>query len=568
MHPKRIYRHAGKAPRACAQVGRSAAACALAVLLGTLAMVPCTAPGEGARPSQRNPSPYDALPRDSATLPREHRYHALRVIDAETGRGVPLVELRATSEAAWWTDSAGVVALDEPGWFGRSVFLHVRSPGYAHPKDGFGYAGVRFTPERGGSTTVRLQRLNVAERLYRITGADIYRDSVLLGLPTPIREPLLNAGVTGQDSVVATPYRGRLYWCWGDTNLLRYPLGNFGATGATSDLPGRGGLPPSQGIDFRYFTGSDGFVRPMCPEPSNGMRWLEGLLVVPDATGADRLVARMANHRDLAYAHDVHLMRWSDEKGHFESIRRWDIHAGYRIAQPFFARTGGRVYAYLHPELRVPATVEALADLGRYEAFTCVAGDGRWLGADTQVARDAAGRPHYRWVAGGDMLHGERLSQLVRTGKLAEGEAWMRLRDVETGARVPARWLESVAWNSWRRCWIGFFASKPGEVWYSEAASPVGPWVQARRVAEHGDTNFYNIAHHSFFDEEGGRRVYFEGTYTVAFSAAKAPTPRYDYNQIMYRLDLSDPRLRFPQGTEPALDPVEPVADARGGPVR
>ena len=40
------------------------------------------------------------------------------------------------------------------------------------------------------------------------------------------------------------------------------------------------------------------------------------------------------------------------------------------------------------------------------------------------------------------------------------------------------------------------------------------------------------------------RLVYFEGTYVTTFSGNPVATPRYDYNQIMYRLDLADPRLR------------------------
>ena len=492
-------------------------------------------------------------------------YHTFTVIDAATGRGVPLVELRATDAAAWWTDSAGRVAWDEPGWLGRPVYLQVRSPGYEYPKDGYGYAGVRVTPVRGGGTTIRLARRNVAERLYRVTGAGIYRDSVRLGRPVPLPEPLLNGGVTGQDTVVVTPWRGRLFWAWGDTNVLHYALGNFGATGATSEWPGRGGLAPEEGIAFTYFVQADGAVRPLCPEPANGMRWLESLLVVPDAQGVDRLIARMANHRDLAYAHDVHVMQWDDERGHFVSIQRWAMHAGLRTSHPFFARVGGRVYAYLLPELRVPANVASLADLGAYEAFTCLRGEGRWSGAAAAVVeRDARGRVQFRWVRGADVLDGARLGELVRAGKLAAEESWLRLRDAETGQPVAVRALESVAWNAWRRRWIGFCAPRPGEVWYTEADSPVGPWTQARRVAEHGDYNFYNLAHHAFFNEAGGRRVYFEGTYTEAFSAAKARTPHYDYNQLMYRLDLGDPRLQLPPTREPALDPVEPVADAHG----
>jgi hypothetical protein len=39
--------------------------------------------------------------------------------------------------------------------------------------------------------------------------------------------------------------------------------------------------------------------------------------------------------------------------------------------------------------------------------------------------------------------------------------------------------------------------------------------------------------------------IYFEGTYASTFSRKEDPTPRYDYNQVMYRLDLSDPRLKL-----------------------
>ena len=35
----------------------------------------------------------------------------------------------------------------------------------------------------------------------------------------------------------------------------------------------------------------------------------------------------------------------------------------------------------------------------------------------------------------------------------------------------------------------------------------------------------------------------FEGTYTAEFTNRAQKTPRYDYNQILYRLDLNDPAL-------------------------
>jgi len=55
----------------------------------------------------------------------------------------------------------------------------------------------------------------------------------------------------------------------------------------------------------------------------------------------------------------------------------------------------------------------------------------------------------------------------------------------------------------------------------------------------HNHYSFYNPVQDAFFDQDGGRIIYFEGTYTGTFSRNEDFTPRYDYNQIMYRLDLS-----------------------------
>jgi len=40
--------------------------------------------------------------------------------------------------------------------------------------------------------------------------------------------------------------------------------------------------------------------------------------------------------------------------------------------------------------------------------------------------------------------------------------------------------------------------------------------------------------------------IFFEGTYTHSFSGNPEQTPRYDYNQVLYKLDLDDPRLALP----------------------
>ena len=45
------------------------------------------------------------------------------------------------------------------------------------------------------------------------------------------------------------------------------------------------------------------------------------------------------------------------------------------------------------------------------------------------------------------------------------------------------------------------------------------------------------------FDAEGGRLIYFEGTYTLEFLGNPLAPECSDFNQILYRLDPVDPRL-------------------------
>src|SRR6185436_17741553 len=92
----------------------------------------------------------------------ENPYFVIQVIDESTGRGVPLVELKTVNNVSCWTDSAGVVAFNEPGLMDREVYFHVASPGYEDPKDAFGNRGVKLRPAAGKRAEVKLRRLNIA----------------------------------------------------------------------------------------------------------------------------------------------------------------------------------------------------------------------------------------------------------------------------------------------------------------------------------------------------------------------------------------------------------------------
>src|SRR5688572_2285349 len=117
----------------------------------------------------------------------------IRVTDQETGRGVPLVQLSTPRDAIrFWTDSNGVAAIDDAALIRRDVIFSITSHGYEFQEKIFDKPATRVHVEPGKHAEIKIRRTNVAERLYRITGAGIYRDSVLAGLPVPIAQPLLN----------------------------------------------------------------------------------------------------------------------------------------------------------------------------------------------------------------------------------------------------------------------------------------------------------------------------------------------------------------------------------------
>ena len=138
-------------------------------------------------------------------------YAEIRVLDEATGRGVPLVELRTVDAQRFVTDNAGRVAFREPDLMGREVFFHVKSHGYEVKKDGFGHAGVRVTPVAGKVATIKVKRVNIAERVCRLTGRGLWRDSELLGHKVPKTN---NGLVAGQDSIQSAIYDA--YWRWDD----------------------------------------------------------------------------------------------------------------------------------------------------------------------------------------------------------------------------------------------------------------------------------------------------------------------------------------------------------------
>ncbi len=480
-------------------------------------------------------------------LAADEAYFTIQVVDRQTGRGVPLVEFKTTNHLRYYTDSQGIVAFLEPGLMDREVYFHVRSHGYEYPKDGFGYRGVRLNTAPGETATIRIDRINIAERLYRVTGQGIYRDSVLVGRSAPLENPVLNGQVMGQDSVFTCLYRGRIFWMWGDTGRASYPLGNFAMSGAMSDLPERSGLDPAVGVNLEYFVDENGFSRKMAPLEESGLVWLDGLITVEDPPGQERMVAKFARLSGLDKVLERGLMVYNDEIDTFEPLVRPGLEfLPYRnTGHAFKVEVQGTPYYYftspspMGSRLRVRASWDDVIDANRYEVLTA-------LSSDKADGSDA------RWISFGELLTTMGMTKPAVIEALEAEAKGVRVYDAESGEAVSPH-NGTVYYNAHRQRWIGIFVqhfgtpSVLGEVWYAEADTPVGPWAYARKIVTHDKYSFYNPKHHPLFDQEGGRTIYFEGTYSATFSGSEeSATPRYDYNQIMYRLNLDEPRLTLP----------------------
>jgi hypothetical protein len=432
----------------------------------------------------------------------------VEVVDKENGWPVPLVELRTTHDVALVTDNAGVVAIDQPELLDREVYFHIAGHGYAPRADGFGYRGVRLTPRAGETLRVEVERSIIAKRLGRLTGAGIFAESQKLGEYAEWRE----SGVFGCDSIQLAEYRGRLFWSWGDTDLARYPLGVFHMSSATTSLRPLETFEPPIALQYDYFTDEQGIPRGVAKMAGDGPTWLSGYATVPDAKGNIRFGATYSKIRGYLEAYEIGLCVWNDETENFEHLKTlWTKSSDTPKPPPF---PDGHVTTVKNadgaetllfgnplPMLRCPATFEAWQDPTAWERL------------EPQKSLPSATSDE---------------NVVVHTG--------------------------SIAWSEFRRRWVTVFMQaqgKPsafGELWYAEADAPTGPWGPAVKVLSHDNYTFYNPRLHPELVDSDSPFLLFEGTYTATFADRPAPTPRYDYNQILYRLDLNDPKLAPAQG--------------------
>jgi hypothetical protein len=276
------------------------------------------------------------------------------------------------------------------------------------------------------------------------------------------------------------------------------------------------------------------------------------VFTVRDDGGQERLFARNARYLDLATNVEQGLALFNDSTETFQRFQSYALDAPISPQGHAFRHSvGGDEYIYFsltYPNVRVKADWYDVTHISEWEAFTPLRENSRYDSANPPLDLDAFGKPIFGWKKNTDPLSYEMLEDLVVQGHLERDELPFRLEDFATGEPVRLH-RSSVHWNEFRQSWImigveSWGDSFLGEVWFSEAPTPEGPWAGAVKVATHdrganGDYSFYNPTSHPFFDQQAGRFIYFEGTYSNTFSGNSTPTPLYDYNQMMYRLDLS-----------------------------
>jgi hypothetical protein len=426
----------------------------------------------------------------------------IEVVDKGNGWPVPLVELETVHGVKFVTDNAGLIAFDAPELMGEATWCGVRGFGYGVRKDGFGFEGVRFTPQPGGRLRVQVERRIIAKRLGRITGAGVFCESQKLGEEKDWPE----SGIVGCDSVQNVVLDGRLFWLWGDTSLAKYPLGIFDGTAAHTPLCPLDRFEPPVRLRLDYYRDAAGAPKPIAKMAGNGPTWVTGVASVPDAAGVKRLVGTFMKITPPMEAYRAGLCVWDKDAEQFAELKTvWEqsgkeprsqpLLEGHRVEWQDADRESWLLFGNPFPVVRCPATFEAWADPGTWEPL----------------------------------------------------EAPPVLHDPQGNQVVPHS--GSIAWNLWRRRWVAVFMEKFGkpsafgEIWYAEAESPLGPWGPAVKVVSHDNYTFYNPRIHPEFTAADAPVLIFEATFTQQFADKPAPVARHDYNQILYRLDLDDATL-------------------------
>jgi len=503
--------------------------------------------------------------------------------------------------------------IDEPPSLSTANALGVPSCAPPDPSDPFD-VGVLLNTSTGGRATVFVTRCQPAERFYRLTGGGLYRDMVLAGEIPPSTQPLLDiSGVVGQDTLMPSnkPYHGQQYYFFGDSACPRSRrqdnclASGMYSVGAISCVRGSPGCATEDGVrvNLTYFVSTsspDGFTHPlpMAPiPPLNQNTWIGSITVAEDSQGNQVMFALFtkpasdASQKELSGA-----LRWNDSSSQFDLITYFPvgnfldtcgISSGARTVQLFAPRQrataeqsstsaepyDGDGYVYLgipFAYLRVPPF--QLANLSAYEAFTP-------LLPGSNVSDPVIDPNGWGWKLNSVPFQQSDEAQLIAKGILPAAKAHMQTVDVTSGAPVFYS-LGSVNFNAALQQYL-VLSSQGSTMYVSLSPSLMGPYRDAFPVAWHNSSgsSCYNPLHMPWLDEDNGRVIYFACSFTAMWSDANNPNsqwytcltginarencapivPRYEYNNLVYRLDVSHLKEALLSSSSISLMPPAPL---------
>ena len=486
---------------------------------------------------------------EGRTLLAAANYFAIRVVDAATGRGVPQADLVMTDGTRYTTDSGGTVAFNRAGYLNTADTFVLESYGYALAS---GTRSFTVTPTLGGSTTVPLARTQVAQRMYRESGEDLYKQTVAVGGTSPVTTTnanpnLSNAYVFGQDSGLTAVYKGKLYEFWGDTGVdTNYDgqdeLGNFRTTGGVMSLPANGGLDPAAGENISYFVDGNSRPKAMFPTASFGLSdklfWASSPIVTHDAGGAERMVIAYAAVDGSGAATDKGFGVWNDSTQQFDKIASFPTTAPVAPGQNATHATFDGLDYWVIPNgnsfIRVRDTYADVTNINSYQVYTPLKPGTTFtttnaFGGNTITAANintdaATGKVVWTWAANTTPINGVIYADLANRGLVPWAQNPFAFADADSSGHVAFS-TSAVSYNDYLKAWtfIGqqsFGSSFIGEVWYATAPTVTGPWALARKVQTDARTNgvndpytFYNLIQHPYYDANSPY-LYYSGTYT------------------------------------------------------
>ena len=278
--------------------------------------------------------------------------------------------------------------------------------------------------------------------------------------------------------------------------------------------------------------------------PGPGYVWFDYLMTVPTEEHGLQLVAKYGRVNAYFGNYERGIAIYNDEDEIFEKHQQVDAWLSHPVTMehPILVSNKGKEFYYLNAEFnfcRIAPDLDSVSSPDAFEYFTCILDQ---PGEESvRINRTSDGEIKYSWRRRSAAFSPQKQAQLLEQGLLKNREKLFNPTDVISGRPVEIS-RGSINWNPYRQRWI--LINGKQDIWYSEADSPIGPWVYFTKVATHHHY-YYNPVHHPFLDEDEGRRIFFEGTFTKFFSTEPS-VPRYEYNQLLYGIDLEDPRVALP----------------------